>query len=421
MVLCVDNHIRKTQFLAAAVLTRVLRQGQNLQEALAEEIKKNSPEIPVRAAAQDCVYGVLRHWGVLSFFLNALLKTIPPDRPYYLLAVAMYQILYTKESVHAVVDQAVEGSQQRFKALTNGVLRRWLRQKDQLSETLSRDLVAQMSCPAWWIRRVQNTYPTAWKEILRSALHHPPMTLRVHQHKTTVDVYLRVLQDHGLHGRHMDEDAIEIIPPVAVHRLPHFADGWVSVQDWGAQHVACWLDPKPDMKVLDACAAPGGKTCHLIEYGAKNVVALDISARRLARVRENLNRLGFDAELKTGDARQPGHWWDGEVFDCILVDVPCSASGVVRRHPDIKWHRRSSDIANFASTQREILDALWPLLKSGGRMLYLTCSIFEEENRLQVESFLARHADAQPLRSHAWLPCMQHDGFYYALLGKITP
>lgn len=414
------NHLQSCQALAAATLIRILQQGKNLQEAFALELHQHQPDTNARAAAQDCIYGVLRHWGEIRFYLQHLLKTPPPDPVYYLLAVAIYQIVYTKEHAHAIVDQAVEGGPSRFKPLINGVLRQWLRQQSELQVQMRQDLAAEMNHSSWWIRRLQKAYPKQWKSILRSSLLHPPMTLRVNLLRCTAEDYLTCLTEHGLSGEILGPCTIMLSKAVPIQKLPKFSEGWVSVQDWGAQHAASWLNPTAEMRVLDACAAPGGKTGHLLEYGVQHLVALEVDERRSKKIAENLQRLQLHAELKVGDARRPDSWWDGQPFDRILADVPCSASGVVRRNPDIKWHRQAKDIAQFAHTQRDIMDALWPLLQVGGQMLYLTCSVFAEENQHQVDAFLSRHTDVRLLNTQTWLPQAQHDGFYYALLEKMA-
>ncbi|MGL5985989.1 MAG: 16S rRNA (cytosine(967)-C(5))-methyltransferase RsmB, partial [Burkholderiales bacterium] len=235
--------------------------------------------------------------------------------------------------------------------------------------------------------------------------------------------YLQLLQEAGIEAKVLDASAILLAQPVGVDRLPGFFDGRVSVQDWGAQRAARLLDVSDGQRVLDACAAPGGKSCHLLELAKIQLTALDCDGPRLAKVQQNLDRLGLSAKLQTGDAAEPASWWDGQLFDRILADVPCSASGVVRRHPDIKWLRRHSDVAKFATTQAKIIDSLWQLLAPGGKLLYATCSIFPLENRQQAEAFAVRHADAERLPlpdgvTEQLLPNAEHDGFYYALFRK---
>jgi len=250
------------------------------------------------------------------------------------------------------------------------------------------------------------------------------MTLRVNRRKTALDDYLSKLEGEGIFGRKTGESSITLDKPVGVEKLPAFFEGSVSVQDMGAQWAARLLDVQDGMRVLDACAAPGGKTGHILEMADAALLALDVDEKRLARVRQNLDRLGLSAQVKCGNAENPKAWWNGRVFDRILADVPCSASGVVRRNPDIKWLRRPQDIAKFAGQQAVVLNALWQMLAPGGKLLYVTCSIFPEENSQQMENFMARHADASrlllppELGDGQLLPNEDHDGFFYALLQR---
>jgi 16S rRNA (cytosine967-C5)-methyltransferase len=254
------------------------------------------------------------------------------------------------------------------------------------------------------------------------------MCLRVNRRHGDAAAYVATLEAQGIHGRALDDTAVLLDEPVAVERLPGFADGRVSVQDWGAQQAARLLDARAGMRVLDACAAPGGKTSHLLESADVELLALEAEASRAPRIEENLARLGLSAAVNVADCRRVSDWWDGRPFERILADVPCSASGVVRRHPDIKWLRRPRDVDNFARTQAEILEALWQVLAPGGRMLYCTCSVFPQENARQIADFVRRHADAIRLPTpptgtdNEWqlLPDPEHDGFFYARLEKLA-
>ena len=244
------------------------------------------------------------------------------------------------------------------------------------------------------------------------------MSLRVNRRRNSVAGYLDLLTEAGLTGVAVGEIGIRLERAVPVDTLPGFRDGLVSVQDIGAQRAAELLAPASGMRVLDACAAPGGKTAQLLEGAEIDLLALDIDVVRAQRIEDNLRRLNLSATIRIGDAAKPSGWWDGRPFDAILADVPCSASGVVRRHPDIKWLRRESDVRKFASTQAGILDALWPLLNRGGHLLYATCSVFVEENDAQIDAFLVRQPDARRVSEEQWLPGVDNDGFYYALLVK---
>jgi len=414
--------------------------NQTLPAALARLAKPGE-----RGLLQDCVYGALRLKGRLDFWLDQLLERPLTDPALAeLLKVALYQLAYTRAKAFVVVNEAVAAAGEGWRrGLANAVLRNFQRRRSELEAAAAADPVARWSHPAWWIAKLSAHYPGEWQGILEASLAHPPFTLRVNHRRGTVDAYLAQLADAGFAARANGPNGVTLERAVPVSALPGFAEGRVSVQDAGAQWAARLLDVKDGMRVLrqdrpegeclaayplrvlDACAAPGGKTGHLLERADINLTALDADAHRLARVQENLDRLGLRAKLVVGDAAQPADWWDGKPYDRILADVPCSASGVVRRNPDIKWLRRPEDIAGFAHQQAAILDALWPLLAPGGTLLYATCSIFPEENRDQVAAFLARHAgDAEqrslpePLTDGSLLPDAEHDGFYYALLAK---
>jgi len=289
------------------------------------------------------------------------------------------------------------------------------------------DPVARWQHPVWWIARLRRDHPAHWESILAAGNSHPPMCLRINRRRATSADFLKQLDADGIAARALDDTALLLDKPVAVERIPGFAAGLCSVQDWGAQAAAGLLDVQDGMRVLDACAAPGGKAAHLLETANLDLTALDADAQRAARITDNLHRLGLAATVKVADARTVDAWWDGRAYDRILADVPCSASGVVRRHPDAKWLRREADIASFAATQKTIIDALWRTLAPGGKMLYATCSLFAEENARQVEAFIDRHADARQLAmplntirdtQSQDLPDAEHDGFYYALLQK---
>jgi 16S rRNA (cytosine967-C5)-methyltransferase len=309
------------------------------------------------------------------------------------------------------------------------VLRGFLRRKAELDARVGRIATARYSHPQWWIDRLRAQYPGDYERMLEAGNSKPPLTLRVNRRRADVAGYLELLERHGLEGERCGEAAVVLRKAVPAARIPGLAAGLVSVQDAGAQLAAPLLDLASGQRVLDACAAPGGKAGHALELAAVELTALDRSTERLARVRDNLARLGLTARLVAGDAGVPPSWWDGAPFDRILADVPCSASGIARRHPDIKWLRRESDIAQFAREQERLLDALWQTLAHGGKLLYSTCSVFHEENREQVAQFLERHPDAarvtlpavdieeQPAAGQL-LPDERHDGFFYALLQK---
>lgn len=411
------------QKLAAHTLDTVLS-GRNLTDTLAA-LWRQEPALtgPQRAAIMDICYGSLRHYGWLRGALDSLLSK-PLADPFIdrLLIISLYQLLYSQTAAYAVVDHAVHVATAhdggRLKALVNAILRNFQRRRAELTAALKREPVAFWNHPDWWIGVVQQTWPRDWKQILTVANQHPPMTLRVNVRRTTPEAYLATLTAADMPATLHASGAITLTKPVPVDKLPGFAEGVVSVQDAGAQLAASWLEVKDGMRVLDACAAPGGKTGHLLEIADLDLTAVDVDTARLARVSSNLARLGLTAQTVTGDAARPATWWDGKPFDRVLADVPCSASGVVRRHPDIKWTRRPTDAQAFARQQIGFLDALWALVVPGGKMLYATCSIFPAENRRQIDNFLTRHVNASLERDIQLLPSEEHDGFYYALLCK---
>jgi 16S rRNA (cytosine967-C5)-methyltransferase len=402
----------------------MVRAGKSLSEALL--VLADEPAV-ARSAAQDVAYGVLRRYGWGEFILGRLMsKPLTHPETQALLLGALYRLDTRPDSSPMVVDQAVAAAGELaggvFKGVVNGVLRNFLRQRESLLLALAQDEEANYQYPRWWLSRLRRAYRDDWQSIVAAGNTPPPMTLRVNQRRSTLSDYLArlnvaglsarpLLHEKGLHGLILDK-------AVAVDALPGFFEGIVSVQDAGAQRAAELLAPEAGARVLDACAAPGGKTAHLLEMADLDLLALDIDAGRTRRIEENLQRLNLQATVTVADCSDVQRWWDGRPFDAILADVPCSASGVVRRHPDIKHLRRESDIRRFAHTQADLLDALWPLLKIGGKLLYATCSVFPEENSAQIDAFLVRQPGACRLHEEQLLPQDENDGFYYALLQK---
>ena len=405
--------------LAARVLARVYA-GKSLSEALG--LLAQEPPA-ARAAAQDVAYGVLRRYGWGDFILGRLMsKPLTHPEAQALLLGALYRLDTRPDSAHTVVDQAVLAAGELaggvFKGVVNGVLRNFLRQRESLLAALAADEEVSYQYPHWWLARLRRAYRDTWLQIAAAGNTPPPMTLRVNLRRSSLSDYAARLEAAGLPARPVGARGLILHKAVAVDLLPGFFDGHVSVQDAGAQRAAELLAPAPGSRVLDACAAPGGKTAHLLESADLDLLALDIDAGRTRRIEENLQRLGLHAAVKVADCNVPGDWWDGRLFDAILADVPCSASGVVRRHPDIKHLRRESDIRRFVHTQAAILDTLWPLLKPGGKLLYATCSVFPEENLGQIDAFLVRQRGVECLIEEPLLPSDENDGFYYALLRK---
>lgn len=426
----------KTQQVAATIVSNVLA-GASLTAAL-QEVWRTQPELSgqQRGAIQDISYGVLRFYGQLDALLGLLLNKPLRNRDRELrclLLAGLYQLQYSKTAAHAIVDHAVTvagmlDSGKGGQGLVNAVLRNFMRQQTALLARAEETELGRYSHPQWWINKLRTQYPQSYQAVLEGDNQRPPMTLRVNQRKIGTEEYRQQLEAAGMSAEQLcgHDNALKLKQPVTVEKLPGFAEGLVSVQDAGAQWAAPLLDAHDGMRVLDACAAPGGKSAHLLELADIELTALDSDSARLARVTQNLARLELKAHhVVCGDATQPAGWWDGKLFDRILADAPCSASGVARRHPDIKWLRRESDLPQFAASQKKILDALWQTLARDGKLLYATCSVFAEENKLQAEDFLHHHPDARPLPlpwggavNGQLLPDSQHDGFFYALLHK---
>ena len=425
----------EVQQIACATVAAV-RAGRNLNVVLAEQ-RARHPQLTSQqlGAVNDLSYGTLRFGFQLDCILAELLNKPMQDADLrWLLLIALYQLEHTRAAPYAIVDHAVRSAAALGHAhaggLVNAVLRNFLRKREEVLAKAKHSDVGRFAFPQWWIARLCTQYPQHYAAMLEACNTHPPLTLRVNCRRSTVADYLAELARHDIAAAQTGEWAVRIQHPVAVERLPGFSAGVVSVQDAAAQFAAPLLDAQNGMRVLDACAAPGGKTTHLLERAELDLVAVDSDASRLARVQQNLDRLQLTATLVAADVQALGSWWDGRPFERILADVPCTASGVVRRHPDIKWLRRAVDIARFATQQRAMLEALWQVLASGGKLLYATCSVFDEENTRQIDDFLARHADARrlPLSEAVstngipegqLLPDNEHDGFFYALLQKI--
>ena len=428
------------QLNACADVVRAVRQGASgaaTMEAVAPAL---------RAGVQALTFHVWRNLARAEALRRLLAPRAPPPAVDALLCVALalgWQDQDAPYDAFTLVNQAAEaakrGAGMRGQVnFVNACLRRFLRERVDLVRQTDADPVAYWNHPQWWITRLQKDHPQDWQTILTVANTHAPMTLRVNQQKASVAQYLAMLADADVPGKAVGRSGIELLAPVPVQQLPGFAAGVVSVQDGAAQLAADLLladvaDPAA-LRVLDACAAPGGKTGHLLEYGVRDLLALDVDAQRCARIHENLQRLGLSAQVVAADAGQPAGWWDGKPFDRILLDAPCSASGIVRRHPDVRWLRRASDIAQLAAQQQRLLETLWPVLAPGGRMLFCTCSVFAAEGSDVVQTFLAHNTDAQLLPSPGHLIpgkiknnasvrdnlAIDHDGFFYALLYKRT-
>ncbi|ALV08992.1 16S rRNA (cytosine967-C5)-methyltransferase [Roseateles depolymerans] len=441
---------------ASADAVQAVRDGHSLTDWLGRCATE------LRPGAQALSFTVLRRLGAVQAVRSRLAPKAPPPRVDALLVTAL-ALLWpgeTSYAEHTLVDQCVEAARRRTPkqaGFVNAVLRRFLREREALVEALKDDPIATWNHPRWWQEQLQKDWPDHWQALLAANQQRPPMTLRVNPAQGSTEHYRQRLEDVGIAAGPAGDlwpQALVLDEPRPVQALPGFADGDASVQDASAQLAAPLLlglmkpqdlAPGEDWPVLgsgarvvDACSAPGGKTAHLQELAGNrlDLLALDTDAKRLERVSENLARLHLDGRVKAADARHTKAWWDGQPLDAILLDAPCSASGIVRRHPDVRWLRRATDIPALAQIQTELLEALWPLLKPGGRLLYATCSVFKAEGQDQIDAFLQRHGDARlrlftrgaghllpladnasqhPLRGDAAVT----DGFFYALLQKL--
>lgn len=427
--------------LAARCTFSVVDKGRSLADELPQQLAKIDAKD--KGLLQELCYGVLRHLPELEYDVREFIKKPLTGKQrvgHFLMLVGVYQIKYTRIPDHAAFNETVSACKplkcDHLKGLINGVLRNFQRQQqasnDDSATNISElpDAIA-FNHPSWFIKKIQSAYPEKWQQILHANMHRPPMWLRVNQLNHSVEEYLTLLAAENIEHLLVDKQsgAIRLTEAIDVMKLPGFQQGWVSIQDGAAQQAAHLLDCQPEDNVLDCCAAPGGKTCHILEYSPKikAMTAIDIEAPRLERVNENLQRLNLQANVIAADAATPEKWWNGQLFDRILLDAPCSGTGVIRRHPDIKWLRKSQDIAVLTDLQQDILKNIWSLLKPGGTLLYATCSILPEENSQQVQQFVEKNSDAELIAitenvsDIGWqiLPNDDSmDGFYYAKLIK---
>jgi len=413
--------------LHAAKLVAAVQEGASLTGCYERALRENPGwSDGARGAIRDLTWGALRDYGRGDATLRHFLVKPLPVSVHALLLVAVYRLEQRPEQAHTLVNQAVNAATHLaagLKGVVNGVLRNIVRQQASIMLWRNEDATARYAYPGWWIERVQREYGNDWEAILAAGNLHPPMSLRVNRRCATVEGYLSELSAAGIEAKRLDNGALLLTHPLPVSKLPGFAAGKVSVQDAGAQWAAPWMCVRDGDRVLDACAAPGGKGAHLLELADIELTALELDPIRAERMSADFARLGLSAKVMVTDCCALDNWWDGRPFDRILADVPCSASGVVRRHPDIKWLRRESDIAGFVAQQTKIIDTLWHTLAVDGTMLYVTCSVFDDENHRQIKHFLARHLDAeffmpQTCRIRPLLPTTDHDGFYYACLRK---
>jgi 16S rRNA (cytosine967-C5)-methyltransferase len=425
---------------AASQVVQAVQTGRSMTAAI-DAVPKE-----LRPGAQALSFQSMRWWGRAVALRKCLARKAPPAQADALLCTALalsWQDELAPYPVHTLVNQAVEAAR-RHKDMRpqapfiNACLRRFLREREALLAQTQTDITAQWNHPAWWIKRLQADHPTHWQEILQAAQSAAPMTLRVSDQYHDVAAYLQVLEGHGIAAKAVGEAGVQLTKAVPVQLLPGFAQGHVSVQDAAAQLAALLLlkglkKSNQALRLLDACAAPGGKTGHLLECDpSAQVIALDVDPVRCERIQQNLDRLKVQAQIIAADAAHTADWWDGQSFDGILLDAPCTASGIGRRHPDVRWLRRETDVAQLANIQAKLLKALWPLVKPGGRLLYCTCSVFKAEGETQIQTFVQHNTDALILPSPGHLTPSsatsdaslrdnvigEHDGFYYALLEK---
>ncbi len=426
--------------VAAKILSKVFEDKQSLATLIPSELDM-LVEPRERALAQALCYGVIRHYYSLNFILSTLLdkKLKKKDSDVKaLILIGLYQLDHMRTPAHAAVSASVEGCKELKKTwaknLVNAVLRRYQREHDKFPELITANESAKNEHPAWLLDRLKNEYPEHWQSIIKENNLPPPMSLRVNSRRTDRDSYLKKLQAAGIEAQPstLSQTGITLTHPVGVEALPDFAEGYVSVQDLAAQLAIPLLQPQAGERILDACSAPGGKLAQLLETSPtlQEVVAIEKEPHRFKKLENTLDRLGLSATLIQNDVRAVDDWWDKRLFDRILIDAPCSASGVIRRHPDIKYLRTAADIQNITVLQTEILDALWPLLSKGGKLLYITCSVFKAENDEQIAAFNKKHNDANSIPIQAsWGKATEYgrqilpgdnamDGFYYAQLQK---
>jgi len=384
---------------------------------------------PAQGALLDLTHGTLRRYGRVQAIVRTLSTREKQDALVEgLLWCSIYALESGRYAEYTVVDQAVRAcnllEKWNAKSYVNGLLRSYLRERASIEARIRADDEARYQHPRWWIDALREACPGEWQEVLAQGNAMPPMALRVNRRRTAREAYLAQLAAAGIAARALGTDGALLERPLPVERLPGFAEGLASVQDAGAQRAAHCLDLRTGQRVLDACAAPGGKSAHILELAEVALTAMDNDAARVARIESGLRRLGLAAAaIRVADAARLEDWWDGVPFDRVLADVPCTASGVARRHPDLKWLRRAGDAAQFAQRQAALLDALWRALAPGGKLLYVTCSVFPRENEAVVDAFVARAAgaarlalpDAGPARL---LPSAEHDGFFFALIQR---
>ena len=424
--------MNQSQLIAAKIVEQVLL-GKNLDKSFQLVLTKHNNEEENLPQIKDMTYGAIRDLGKSNFYINKLVKNkIENLCIESLLHIVLFQINHARSNDFTLVNQAVDAAKKidhKKSSFINAVLRNFLRNKDNLQKQLNENESATYSYPKWWIEKVKKQYPKNWREILNIGNQRPPLALRINLKKLGMKNYSNTLDKQGIDHSLVSDECLIIKKPLDVKKIPGFLDGKVSVQDMGAQLAAHIIDLEKNQKVLDACSAPGGKACHMLELKEIQLTAVESDEQRILKINDNIKRQGFKAMVLNKKINKHNEWWDKQYFDRILLDVPCSASGIVRRHVDIKWLRRINDFQNFAADQLLLLKSSWPMLKEGGKLLYVTCSIFEEENREVIEKFKQNVDDISEIDikfpsnithiKNQVLPSDNHDGLFYALLQKI--
>lgn len=438
------NSPLNSRFIALKICLTVIEQGRSLSQTLPEGLAQFSDRRE-RNFTQNLVLGTIRWQGRLAAIRDQLLKKklkAKDEDINQLILLGLYQIIYMDTPEHAAVSETVALVQKLkkpwAKALVNGVLRNFLRNQQATCDEADLKPSQKYAHPQWLFKALRKAYPDDWQQVMQANNEIAPLTLRVNAIQQSREDYLNILQQQDINAslHALAPQGIQLQQSTDITALPGYEEGLFSVQDAAAQQAANILKPQADERILDACAAPGGKTTHLLELSNNQakVLALEVEPERIERLAENLYRLDLEADYQVGDASQPNEWWDQQAFDKILLDAPCSATGIIRRHPDIKQHRTAEDIEALVETQAEILEALWPTLKPGGQLLYATCSVLPAENTLQMENFISKHADAKVIEldlpnsktfstpGYQYLPGIPKeypvDGFFYCLIEK---
>jgi len=423
----------ESQLLAAKVLEKLLT-GINLDksfDAVFNREKSNNLKIN-ESQIKALTYGTVRFLGQSKFKIEKLARNkIDNKLIESLLCVVFYQLSQEKFNDFTIVDQAVNAAKKidhRKGNFVNAILRNYLRKKIQLNEEIIQNHAATYSYQDWWVQKIKKEFPSNWEQVLNIGNNHPPLTLRINKRKISKEKYTKILEKNNIEYQVISEVTLILKNPINANEIPGFSEGYFSVQDYGAQLAAGLLDLKKGHKVLDACAAPGGKTCHMLESEDINLTALEVDKKRKDKITDNLKRLDLCANVINDSLSENNSWWKGELFDRILLDVPCSASGIVRRHVDIKWLRQPGDLKKFSETQYDLLRNAWRMLADRGKLLYVTCSIFEDENNDVIDKFKKVNSNATEIeitlpsniehQKNQLLPSEIHDGLFYALFEK---